>query len=185
MLNAKIGEFEKKIPGTSGLVTTSVLNKKLGKLKTKYQMLLVYSRKQIVTLNIRHWEKYFITFDYNKVTKEILDAKIKEKELVDKFDISKLVKNSDLHARFKTLAKKAELEAEQDKIVKLQTHDLSYFLDRIFFGDDCFQNMFVYQLTFNTLQLKKTRELIMLLVGNHKVYLNLSFFHYMVLSYLT
>ena len=28
----------------------------------------------------------------------------------------------------KTLATKAELKAEQDKIVKLETHDLSYFL---------------------------------------------------------
>ena len=31
---------------------------------------------------------YFVTSDYNKLTNEILNAKIKEKDLVNKFDIS-------------------------------------------------------------------------------------------------
>ena len=38
----------------------------------------------------------FTASDYNKFTKEILDAKIKETELVDKSYISNLVKSSDL-----------------------------------------------------------------------------------------
>ena len=33
----------------------------------------------------------------------------------------------------KTLATKAELKAEQDKIVRLETHDLSYFLKKKLF----------------------------------------------------
>ena len=57
--------------------------------------------------------KYFTSSDYNKFASDILDAKIKQKELANKFDISNLVKNSDL------LATKAELKAKQDKIVKL------------------------------------------------------------------
>ena len=60
----------------------------------------------------------------------------------------------------------------------------SYFPGEIFFGDDGFQNMFVYQLTFNTLELKKTRRLDILLAVNQKVFFNLDFFHYMVLSFL-
>ena len=36
--------------------------------------------------------KYFITSDYKEFKKEILDAKIKEKWLLNKFDISNLVK---------------------------------------------------------------------------------------------
>ena len=32
----------------------------------------------------------------------------------------------------------AESKAEQDKIVKLQTNDLSFFLGKDFFGDDGF-----------------------------------------------
>ena len=57
--------------------------------------------------------KYFTSSDYNKFASDILDAKIKQKELANKSDISNLVKNSDL------LATKAELKAKQDKIVKL------------------------------------------------------------------
>ena len=37
-------------------------------------------------------------------------------------------------------------------------HDLSYFLDKNVFDDDGFQNMFVYQPTFNMLDLKTTRK---------------------------
>ena len=36
----------------------------------------------------------------------------------------------------------------------MQALDLSYFLGS-FFGDDSFQNMFVYQPTFNTLESRK------------------------------
>ena len=57
--------------------------------------------------------KYFTSSDYNKFASDVLDAKIKQKELANKSDISNLVKNSDL------LATKAELKAKQDKIVKL------------------------------------------------------------------
>ena len=57
--------------------------------------------------------KYFTSSDYNKFASDILDAKIKQKELANKSDISNLVKNSDL------LATKAELKAKKDKIVKL------------------------------------------------------------------
>ena len=42
----------------------------------------------------------------------------------------------------KSLATKAELKVEQDKVVKLETYDLSYFPGKKFF-DDGFQNMLV------------------------------------------
>ena len=85
----------------------------------------------------------------------------------------------------KKLATKAELKAEQDKIVKLETHDLSYFLGKIFlfFGYDGFQNLFVYQPTLSTLELKKkTRALIMFSVGNQRGYILLNLNHYILLS---
>ena len=40
--------------------------------------------------------RYFTASDYNKFISDILDAKIKQKALVKKSDISNLVKNSDL-----------------------------------------------------------------------------------------
>ena len=39
--------------------------------------------------------------------------------------------------------------------MKLQTHGLSYFNDKIKFGEDAFQNVFVYQWTLDALELKK------------------------------
>ena len=51
--------------------------------------------------------------DYNRFTSGILDAKIKQKELDSKFNISNLVKTSDLYTKLKTLVTKAELKAEQ------------------------------------------------------------------------
>ena len=64
--------------------------------------------------------KCFTTSDYNKFTDKILDVKIKDKKLVNKSDI---INSSDLEKKIKKLATKAELKAEQDKIVKLKTYD--------------------------------------------------------------
>ena len=57
---------------------------------------------------------------------------IKEKGFIEKSNISNLIKNSDLNTKLATLATKAELQAKQNKIVQLQTPDLSYFLGKIF-----------------------------------------------------
>ena len=40
----------------------------------------------------------------------------------------------------------------------MKTHDLSYLIDKRFFGDDDFQNIFVYQPTLDTLELKIDRS---------------------------
>ena len=75
--------------------------------------------------------KYFTTLGYNKFTCNIIGAKIKQKELVNIFNIFNLVKNSDLSKKFATLETKAELKKDQDKSVKL-AFDSSYFCN-IFF----------------------------------------------------
>ena len=49
----------------------------------------------------------------------ILDANIKEKQLVNKSDISGLINNTDWNKKITILATKAELKAEQDKTKKL------------------------------------------------------------------
>ena len=98
-------------------------------------------------------KKYFITSDYNKFTNEILDKEIKQKELVNKPNIS----NSDLNTKLGILETKVEFKAVQDKILKLQAFDSTYFRSKNCFVDDGFQKMFVYQSTFNTLELKKDK----------------------------
>ena len=70
--------------------------------------------------------KHFSTSDYNKFTGDILDAKIKQKELVNKSDISNLTKHFDFNTKLATLATTAELKIKQDKIVILKTFDLSW-----------------------------------------------------------
>ena len=80
-----------------------------------------------------HKNKYFTTFNHDKFTNNIIHEKITAKRLVNEFS---------LNEKIKTLSKKkkrnkknqegtnAELKAEQDKIVKLQTYDLSLFIDK-------------------------------------------------------
>ena len=48
--------------------------------------------------------KYFTSSDYNKFSNEIINAKIKEKELVDKHEIFGFINNSDLDKKIATLA---------------------------------------------------------------------------------
>ena len=61
----------------------------------------------------------------------MLHLNIKQTGLVDKFDIAGFKNNSDLNNKAATLATKAELKAEQDKIVTLQVFDSSYFRGKI------------------------------------------------------
>ena len=53
-----------------------------------------------------------------------LNAKVKQKELLNKSDISNLTKKYDVNTKLAALATKAELKGEQDKILKLQTRKL-------------------------------------------------------------
>ena len=72
--------------------------------------------------------KYFTTADCNKFISETLDAKIKQKELIDKSAIAGLINNADLNNnKVAAWATQEQLKAEQDKIKKLQAFDSSYF----------------------------------------------------------
>ena len=65
--------------------------------------------------------KYFTTSDYDKFISDTLDAKITQKKLVKESDLNEKIKTLAIKKEIKTLAIKAELKAEQDEIVKLQT----------------------------------------------------------------
>ena len=62
--------------------------------------------------------KYFTAFDYNKFTNNTLDVTLK-KELVNKSNVSGFIITSDIINKTATLVTKAELKADQDKILKL------------------------------------------------------------------
>ena len=82
-----------KIPGISGLVTTTVLNTKIGKFKNKIPVISdLVQKTDYVAKILQIRGKYLTTSEYNKFTSNILDAKIKLQELANKSDISNLVK---------------------------------------------------------------------------------------------
>ena len=75
---------------------------------------------------------------------EILNTNIKEKELLNKSDISGFIDNSNLDKKIAALTTKAELKAEKDKIVELQAFDSSYFRYKSHFEDDGTENYLVF-----------------------------------------
>ena len=66
---------------------------------------------------------------------------MKEKRLVDKSDISGFINDCDLDKKIAILATKTELKKEQDKIIKLQAFDSSYFSGKSHFENDVFQHV--------------------------------------------
>ena len=62
--------------------------------------------------------------------------KIIQKKLFSESDLNEKIKTSSTTEKIKTLALKAELNAEKDKIVKLQTCDLSLFIGQSYFNND-------------------------------------------------
>ena len=76
---------------------------------------------------------------------EILNVKIKDRGLVNRSDISGFIDNSGLDKKIKALVTKAKLEQDkQDKIVKLEAFNFSYFHGKSH-SDDGMQNYFVFQ----------------------------------------
>ena len=98
VLNIKIGKVENKVPDTIGLVTTTILNTKTEEVKSKIPDFSDSVKKIDCNAKISDIQKkYFTTSGYNEFTSEIFEANIKEKKLVDKSNISNLVKKSNLN----------------------------------------------------------------------------------------
>ena len=154
-----------------GLVTTTVLNTKNSEVENKIPVISALVKRTDYDDKISEiGGKYITASDYNKFASDILDANIKQKELVNKSGISNIVKIFDSNTKLASLSTKAKLKKEEDKIVKLQRHDLIFFLGKNVFADDSSQNMFIYQPTLDKLELKKTKVLLVFLVGNERGY---------------
>ena len=167
-LEKKINDANKKISDISGLVKKSDYYAKVSEIEGKILSIFVLATTTTLTavgkkiLNVSNVVKktdydaktsviegkYFTTSDYNKFTRDILDAKLKEQELVDKSAIAGFTSNADLKIKVATLATKVELKAEQDKIVKLQALDLSYFCSESHFEGDGTRHYLVFQSIF-------------------------------------
>ena len=106
--NAKIIEIEGKIPSVTGLATSVVVNAVENKItNVSNQVKKADYGAKILDIEA----KYCTTSDYNEFTYEILDTKIKEKEVVNKF-VSGFIDNSDLNKKIVALATIPEVKAE-------------------------------------------------------------------------
>ena len=116
--NAKINEKKGEIPSIAiTAATTSVFTTVENKIPNVSD-LVKKKKKKNYDAEIKYIkDKYFTTFDYNNFTNNILDEKITTK---------KLVNESILNGKITTT--KAELKAEQDEIVKIETYGLSIFI---------------------------------------------------------
>ena len=70
----------------------------------------------------------------------------RSKKVINEFDISEFIKNTDLHGKTTKFVTKGELRAEKDKIVKLQT---SLFIGQSYFTNDESQNFLIFQPIFS------------------------------------
>ena len=130
--------------------------------KTDYDTKIVELEKRIPD-----HEKYITTNDFtaNTFSGSIFDERLKQAKLVTNIDLN-TVKRSIIN--------------NEEKIEKMQIFDLSCFLGQKFFVDDGFQNMFVYQPTFSTLDIKK-QMMNIFLPGNQKEYIFLNSDHHTIL----
>ena len=82
------------MPDPSSLVNTTVLNTKISEVENKIPSVSGLVRKTDYDTKIKDIQgKYFTTADYDKFTSGTLDVKIKQKELVYKFDVDKKLIN--------------------------------------------------------------------------------------------
>ena len=76
------------MPDTNGLMTKTVLNRKTNKVENKVLIVSSLVQKTDYDAKIKEIErKYFTTANYKKITSEILEVKIKQEKLDNKFDI--------------------------------------------------------------------------------------------------
>ena len=105
-----MSKTEGRIPSVTSLTTTAALTAVEIKLFNVRSLV----KKQIMMQKYQTLKNIFTTSDYNKFTRDILDAMIKWKTLVDKSSIAEFINNAKLNKKVGTLATKGELQ--QSKI---------------------------------------------------------------------
>ena len=96
--NTKITEIDSKMSNSTGLPTTASLTAVENKIPDVSNLVKkTYCDAEILDIEF----KYFTTAGYQKFTSQTLDAKIKQKELVDKSVIARFINNADLDKKKK------------------------------------------------------------------------------------
>ena len=140
--SANITEIESKIPNISSLATNSALTS----VENKRPDVINLVKKTNYDAKISDIEvKYITTADYNKFTKNVVSNNIKSKELVNKSGVVGFINNAELDGKVTALETKVEFKAEQNKIIKLQAFESSYFRGKNHFEDNYTQNCLIFQ----------------------------------------
>ena len=106
--DTKITDILGKIPIITGLVTTAAL----AAVEKKIQNVSDLVKKTKYDAKVSEiYIKYFNRSDYDNFTTDILNTKIKKKELVDESDISRFKYKFDLEKNIRTLGAKADSTA--------------------------------------------------------------------------
>ena len=106
--DTKITDILGKIPIITGLVT----NAALAAVEKKIQNVSDLVKKTKYDAKVSEiYIKYFNRSDYDNFTTDILNTKIKQKELVDESDISRFKYKFDLEKKIRTLGAKADSTA--------------------------------------------------------------------------
>ena len=104
LYDSKIKDIECKITSITGLATTAALTDVENKIPDDSDTI----KKVEYDGKIKYIEsKYFTTSDFRKFTDHAIGAKIENKELVNKSDISGFINNSDLNKTIKKISSKS------------------------------------------------------------------------------
>ena len=138
VLNTKISEVENIIPDISSLVTSTVFKTNIGKVESQ----------------IPDHAKYITTQEFNKLTPENFAARLKQANLMNKTDFD----NKLTSFKRKITSNKTEYLEVQKKLNSLITNEYNFSLGRMYFtSNDRSQNMLAYQPKLDMLELKKDK----------------------------
>ena len=119
-LNAKIDKVKNEIPSINNFAVTAALTS----IENGIPNVNDQNKKADYNAKLSETKKNILLLLNNKFTNNILDAKITEKKLANESGSDDNMKTPATKGEVNTLVIKAELKADQDKIVKLETHDL-------------------------------------------------------------
>ena len=118
-LNAKIDKVKNEIPSINNFAVTAALTS----IENGTPNVNDQNKKADYNAKLSETKKNILLLLNNKFTNNILDAKITEKKLANESGSDDNMKTPATKGEVNTLVIKAELKADQDKIVKLETHE--------------------------------------------------------------
>ena len=151
------------MPDKNGLVTATVLNRKISEVDNEILSVSVFVKKIDYDAKIKEIEgKYFTTTDYNKFTSDILDVKIKQKDSVNKSNSDKKL----ININEKTSSKKTKHKETDKKLTdltkklhKFKKMRYDFLLGRKYFtGDDGYQRFLDFVSTLSSLILNSKKK---------------------------